>query len=75
MGLDPGSPGSGPGPKVALNHLATQTPLPDNRVFKEDFIYLFMRDTERGRDIGRGRSKPPTESLMQDPSQDPRIMT
>ena len=25
--------------------------------FKKDFIYLFMRDTERGRDTGRGRSR------------------
>ena len=25
--------------------------------FFKDFIYLLMRDTERGRDIGRGRSK------------------
>ena len=25
--------------------------------FFEDFIYLFMRDTERGRGRGRGRSK------------------
>ena len=25
--------------------------------FKKDFIYLFMRDTERGRDTGRGRNR------------------
>ena len=24
---------------------------------KKDFIYLFMRDTQRGRDTGRGRSR------------------
>ena len=31
------------------------------------FIYLFMRDTERGRDTGRGRrSRRPAGSLMQD---------
>ena len=31
------------------------------KFFKIDFIYLFMRDTERerGRGIGRGRSKAP----------------
>ena len=26
-------------------------------LFFKDFIYLFMRDTERGRDTGRGRSR------------------
>ena len=30
--------------------------------FKKDFIYIFMRDTERG----RGRSRLPTGSLMWD---------
>ena len=25
--------------------------------FKKDFIYLLMRDTERGRDVGRGKSR------------------
>ena len=30
-------------------------------VFK-DFIYLFMRDTERGRDTGRGRTRLPVGS-------------
>ena len=34
--------------------------------FLKDFIYLFMRDTQRGRDIGRGRSRLPAETLMQD---------
>ena len=35
--------------------------------FKKDFcIYLFMRDRERGRDIGRGRSRLPTRSQMWD---------
>ena len=33
---------------------------------KKDFIYLFMRDTERGRDIGRGRSRLPARSPMWD---------
>ena len=30
----------------------------------KDFIYLFMRDTERGRDTGRGRSRLHAGSLM-----------
>ena len=34
--------------------------------FFKDFIYLFMRDTERGRDTGRGRNWLPAGSLMQD---------
>ena len=28
-------------------------------LFFNDFMYLFMRDTQRGRDIGRGRSRLP----------------
>ena len=28
-------------------------------IFKKYFIYLFMRDTERGRDTGRGRNRLP----------------
>ncbi|XP_077739349.1 uncharacterized protein LOC144304685 [Canis aureus] len=36
-----------------------------------DFIYSFMRDTERGRDIGRGRSWLPTGT----PTRDSRSMT
>ena len=32
---------------------------------KKDFIYLFMRDTKRVRDIGRGRSRLPVGSPMQ----------
>ena len=34
-------------------------------VFK-DFISLFMRDTERGIDISRGRNRLPLGSLMRD---------
>ena len=34
-------------------------------IFK-DFIYLFMSDTERGRDTGRGRSRLPAGSPMWD---------
>ena len=57
MGLDPRSPGSGPGPKAALNCWATWAA--PQKFFFKDFIYLFMRGTgrERGRDIGRGRSR------------------
>ena len=33
-------------------------------LFFKDFLYLFMRDTERGRDTGRGRSRLPVRSLM-----------
>ena len=35
---------------------------------KKDFIYLFMRDTEKetGRDTGRGRSRVPAGSPMWD---------
>ena len=29
-------------------------------------MYLFMRDTDRGRDIGRGRSRLPAGSVMGD---------
>ena len=33
---------------------------------KKDFIYLFMRDTERSRDTGRGRSRLHAGSPMWD---------
>ena len=38
------------------------------RFFFKDFIYLFMRDTERerGRDTGRERSRLPAGSPMRD---------
>ena len=32
--------------------------------FKRFFIYLFMRDRERGRDTGRGRSRLHAGNLM-----------
>ena len=49
-------------------------------VVKKDFIYLFMRDTqrerererERGRDLGRGRSRLPVGSPMWDSILGPR---
>ena len=45
--------------------------------FFEDFKILFIHDrhTERGRDIGRGRSRLPEGSLMWTQSQDPGITT
>ena len=42
-------------------------------LFLKDFIYLFMRHTESGRDTGRGRSRLLVGSRTQ--SQDPGIMT
>ena len=43
--------------------------------FFKDFIDLLMRDTERGRDTGRGRSKVPMGSLMWDLIPGPRDHT
>ena len=39
---------------------------PQNCQFSLKFLIYFMRDTERGRDIGRGRSRLPAISLMWD---------
>ena len=33
-------------------------------------IYLLLRDTERGREAGRGRSRPPAGSPMRDSTLD-----
>ena len=41
-------------------------------LFFEDFIYLFMRDTERGRDTVRGRSRLSAGGPMQDLIPGPR---
>ena len=35
-------------------------------IFFKDFIYLFMRDIERGRETGRGRSRLHAGSLTWD---------
>ena len=35
-----------------------------NNFWEEDFIYSFMRDTERGGDRGRGRSRLPAGNVM-----------
>ena len=40
--------------------------------FIQDFIYLFMRDIERGRAIDRGRSRLPVGSPMQDMTPGPQ---
>ena len=40
----------------------------------KDFIYSFMRHTERDRDIGRGRSRLPVGSPMWDSVPGPGIM-
>ena len=44
-------------------------------IYIKRFIYLFMRDTERGRSTGRGRSRPPAVSLMWDWIPGPRDHT
>ena len=41
-------------------------------VFFKDFVYLFMRDTGRGRDIGRRRSRLHAGSPMWDSLPGPR---
>ena len=61
-----------------LSHLPSQDCLGSKRTgnepspckfmfyFLKDFIYLFTRDTHRGRDIGRGRSRLHAGSPMRD---------
>ena len=44
-------------------------------LFFQDFIYLVMRHTERGRDMGRGRNRLLTGNCCGTWSQDSRIMT
>ena len=43
-----------------------------SKLFVFNFIYLFMRDTERGREVGRGRSRLHAESLLWDSIPGPR---
>ena len=61
MGLDPGTPGSCPGLKASAQPLS-RPGIPR--------FYLFIHEThkesERGRDTGRGRSRLHGESPMQD---------
>ena len=44
-------------------------------ILKKDFIYLFRRDTERGRDTGTGRSRPPARSPTWDSIRGPQDQT
>ena len=58
-----------------MNHsakcLADGLELRGERGLLLSFIYLSMRDTERGRDTGRGRSRVPVGSPMWTKSPDP----
>ena len=48
MGLDPGTPGSRPGPKAGPKPLSHPgIPVSLSLSFFKDFIYLLMKDTER----------------------------
>ena len=50
VGFDPGSPGSRPGPKAGvkpLRHPGIPFLIFLSFFFFKDFIYVFMRDTER----------------------------
>ena len=65
VGFDPGSPGSHPGPKAGAKPLR-HPGIPVVSFFKKkDFIYLFMKNTERERQRHRQREKQvPCKSLM-----------
>ena len=70
VGLNPGTPGSCPGPKAGAHHWATQGS-PDPQIlffFKYFIIYSWdtHTHTQRGRDTGRGRSRLHAGSLMWD---------
>ena len=78
VGLDPWTPGSGPGPKAGAK-LLSQPGVPHIPhsfkkfylfiiFLKKIFIYPFMRDTQKDthRDTGRGRNRLHTGSLMWD---------
>ena len=71
-GFDPRSPGSRPGPKADAQPLSHPgIPMLDFLSFFKDFIYLFMRDTERERQRHRQREK---QALCREPDAglDPR---
>ena len=69
-GLDPGSPGSRPGPKSVasvakpLSHLGRSF----SKIFFFQILFIYSRETqiERGRDTGRGRSRLHAGSPMWD---------
>ena len=73
VGLNPGTSGSRPRPKADAQPLS-HPGVPHSFFFFKDFIYLLMRDTERerGGDTGRGRSRLPVGSLMQNSIPGPR---
>ena len=64
--LDPGTPGSRPEPKADPQPLSHPGTAHRKLFLKKDFIYLFMRNTERGRVTGRGRSRLHAGSPMWD---------
>ena len=59
VGFDPGTPGLHPELKAGAKPLGHPVILEFSFIsfFSKDFIYLFMRDRERRRDTGRGRSR------------------
>ena len=59
-----------------LTDWATQLPLlySFSSLLKRFYLFIHERYTERGTDIGRGKSRLPTGSPMRDSIQDPRIM-
>ena len=72
-GFDLGTPGSSPEPKADAQPLSHPGAPMSFLFFFKDFIYLFMRDTERGRDTSRGRSRLHAGSRCGTRSQDSRI--
>ena len=62
-------------PYAQISKIKVLTDFETNFFFFKDFIYLFMRVTERerGGDIGRGRSRLPARSSMWDLIPDPRF--
>ena len=64
VGLDPRSPGSHPELKAGAKPLSH--PGIPKMLFLKRFYLFFMRDTQRGRDTGRGRSRLPVRSPMKD---------
>ena len=65
------------GPSLGLSDSMRREGLADSFsfLFFKDCIYLFMRDTERGRDTGRGEAGSMQGARCGTQSQDPRVMT